>query len=134
MIFFISFQYLQNDETNNNKKEELIECLRKHREVLSQHELFGTGTTGTLVEKALNLPVTKLQSGPFGGDQQIGAMIATQQLDILFFIIDPLDCHPHDTDVLALLQIAQVWGIICETTIISIDFILSSSMMNQSHT
>lgn len=119
---------------HNNKKGELIECLKKHREVLSQHELFGTGTTGSLVEEALSQSVTKFQSGPFGGDQQIGAMIATQQLDMLFFIIDPLDCHPHDADVLALLRIAQVWGIVCVTTIASVDFILTSFIMNKPHT
>lgn len=118
---------------HNNKKEELIQCLKTHRDVLSRHELFGTGTTGLLVEEALHLPVTKFQSGPFGGDQQIGAMIATQKLDMLFFIIDPLDCHPHDADVLALLRIAQVWGIVCVTTIASVDFILTSLMMNEPH-
>lgn len=72
---------------HNNKKTELINCLKQHREILSQHELFGTGTTGSLVEQELNLPVTKFQSGPLGDDQQLGAMIASQKLDILFLIL-----------------------------------------------
>ncbi|CAF3094009.1 unnamed protein product [Rotaria sp. Silwood2] len=119
---------------HNNKKTELIDCLKQHREVLSQHELFGTGTTGSLVEKELNLPVTKFRSGPFGGDQQLGAKIASHELDILFFLIDPLDSHPHNSDVQGLLRLAQVWGIVCATTAGSIDFILTSPKMSESCT
>ena len=119
---------------HNNKKTELIICLKPHREVLSHHELFGTGTTGSLVEKELKLPVTKLRSGPFGGDQQLGSKIASQELDILIFLIDPLDSHPHNADVQALLRLAQVWNIVCVTTTTSIDFILTSPKMNELHT
>ena len=119
---------------HDNKKAELIVCLKQHRKVLSQHELFGTGTTGSLVENELNLPVTKFRSGPLGGDQQLGAMIASQQLDMVFFLIDPLYSHPHNADIQALLRLAQVWNIVSATTVTSIDFILTSPKMNHSQT
>ncbi|CAF1278899.1 unnamed protein product [Adineta steineri] len=118
---------------HDNKKEELINCLKPHRTVLAEHELFGTGTTGSLVEKELNLPVTKLQSGPLGGDQELGSMIVSNGIDILFFLVDPLDVHPHIDDVRALLRISQVWNIVSATTTSTIDFILRSSEMNESH-
>lgn len=119
---------------HDKKKTELITCLKQHRTILSQHELFGTGTTGSLVERELGIPVTKFLSGPMGGDQQLGAKIAFHELDILFFLIDPLDSHPHNADVQALLRLAQVWDIVCATTATSIDFILTSPKMNESHT
>jgi methylglyoxal synthase len=118
---------------HNNKKAELIECLKLHRDVLSNHKLYGTGTTGLLVEKELKLPVTKFESGPFGGDQQLGAKITSRELDILIFFIDPLDSHPHTADVQALLRLAQVYGIVCATTASTVDFLLSSTMMNEPH-
>jgi methylglyoxal synthase len=119
---------------HDNKKTELINCLKQHQRILSQHELFGTGTTGSLVEKELNLPVTKFRSGPLGGDQQLGAKIASQELDMVFFLIDPLYSHPHNADIQALLRLAQVWNIVCATTVTSIDFILTSPKMNESYT
>ncbi|CAF1165690.1 unnamed protein product [Adineta ricciae] len=119
---------------HNNKKEELINCLKQHRSVLAQHKLFGTGTTGSLVERELDLPVTKFQSGPLGGDQQLGSLIVSHEIDILFFLIDPLDTHPHIVDVHALLRIAQVWNIVHATTTSTIDFILRSSEMNTPYT
>ncbi|CAF2119411.1 unnamed protein product [Rotaria magnacalcarata] len=119
---------------HDNKKAELISCLQQHREVLSQHDLFGTGTTGTLVEEALNLLVTKFRSGPLGGDQQIGAKIASQELDIIFFLIDPLDSHPHYADVQALLRLAEAWNVVCGITTTCIDFILTSPKMHESCT
>ena len=119
---------------HDNKKAELIDCLKKHRRVLAQHTLFGTGTTGALVEKELTLPVTKFRSGPLGGDQQLGAMIASQELDILFFLIDPLYSHPHNADIQAILRLAQVWNVISATTVTSIDFVLTSPKMNEAHT
>ncbi|UJR23875.1 hypothetical protein I4U23_026847 [Adineta vaga] len=118
---------------HDNKKEELIDCLKQHRTVLTQHKLFGTGTTGSLVEKELGLPVTKFQSGPLGGDQQIGSMIVSHDIDMLFFLIDPLDAHPHTADVHALLRISNVWNIVSATTTSTIDFILRSSELNEPH-
>lgn len=118
---------------HNNKKAELIECLRQHRDVLAKHKLYGTGTTGELVEKELQLPVTKFESGPLGGDQQLGAKTTARELDILIFFIDPLDSHPHTADVQALLRLAQVYGIVCATTAATVDFLLTSEMMNLTH-
>jgi len=118
---------------HNNKKTELIECLRQHRDVLAKHRLYGTGTTGALVEGELDIPVTKFESGPFGGDQQLGAKIVARELDILIFFIDPLDSHPHASDVQALLRLAQVYGIVCATTAATVDFLLTSKMMTTTH-
>lgn len=118
---------------HNNKKAELIECLQKHRDVLAKHKLYGTGTTGALVERELRIPVTKFQSGPLGGDQQLGAKITNRELDILIFLIDPLDTHPHHADVQALVRLAQVYGIVCATTATTVDFILTSKMMEDTH-
>jgi methylglyoxal synthase len=118
---------------HNNKKAELIECLRPHRDVLSKHKLYGTGTTGSMVEKELKIPVTKYESGPLGGDQQLGAKISSRELDILIFLIDPLDSHPHVADVQALLRLAQVYGIVCATTAATVDFLLSSTQMEKPH-
>ncbi|CAF4734380.1 unnamed protein product, partial [Rotaria sp. Silwood1] len=112
---------------------ELIECLRQHRDILAKHKLYGTGTTGSLVEKELQIPVTKFESGPLGGDQQLGAKITSRELDILIFFIDPLDSHPHTADVQALLRLAQVYGIVCATTAATVDFLLSSPKMNEPH-
>ncbi|CAM4743097.1 unnamed protein product [Rotaria magnacalcarata] len=118
---------------HNNKKNEMIECLRPYRNILADHKLYGTGTTGALVEKELGLSVFKFESGPLGGDQQLGAKITARELDILLFLIDPLDNHVHHADVQALLRLAQVYGIVCGITAASIDFILSSTKMNQRH-
>jgi methylglyoxal synthase len=118
---------------HNNKKAELIECLQQHRDVLAKHKLYGTGTTGALVEKELQIPVTKFESGPLGGDQQLGAKITARELDILIFFIDPLDSHPHNADVQALLRLAQVYGIVCATTAATVDFLLTSKMMTTTH-
>ncbi|CAF0980736.1 unnamed protein product [Rotaria sp. Silwood1] len=118
---------------HNNKKTELIECLRQHRDTLAKHKLYGTGTTGSLVEKELQVPVTKFESGPLGGDQQLGAKITSRELDILIFFIDPLDSHPHNSDVQALLRLTQVYGIVCATTAATVDFLLSSTKMNEPH-
>jgi len=118
---------------HNNKKAELIECLRPHRDVLSKHKLYGTGTTGSMVERELKIPVTKYESGPLGGDQQLGAKISSRELDILIFFIDPLDSHPHVADVQALLRLAQVYGIVCATTAATVDFLLSSTLMEKPH-
>lgn len=118
---------------HNNKKAELIECLQQHHDVLAKHKLYGTGTTGRLVEEALKLPVSRFESGPLGGDQQLGARITARELDILIFFIDPLDSHPHTADVQALLRLAQVYGIVCATTAATVDFLLTSEMMTKRH-
>src|SRR5947209_4572666 len=96
---------------HDNKKRDLLEWARFNRDVLAQHDLYATGTTGQLIEQELAIPVRKLQSGPLVGDQQIGAKIAQGELDLLVFFWDPLESHPHDSDVRALLRIPVVWNV-----------------------
>ncbi len=91
---------------HDNKKKDLIEWAFYNRTVLSQHELIATGTTGKLLEEKLKRPVKKLYSGPLGGDQQMGALIAEEKLDLLVFFWDPMEAQPHDSDVKALLRLA----------------------------
>jgi methylglyoxal synthase len=119
---------------HDKKKAELIEWIAHNGELLSKHELFATGTTGKLIEKELGLNIKKLFSGPLGGDQQIGAMIAEGKMDIIIFYWDPLEMQPHDSDVKALLRIAVAWNIIIACNRTTADFILTSQLMNEDYT
>ena len=96
---------------HDNLKPSIIEWAKANRERLSGYHLFATGTTGSLIESALQLPVTKFKSGPLGGDQQIGARIAEGGLDAVIFFWDPMAPHPHDVDVKALIRIAAVYNV-----------------------
>jgi methylglyoxal synthase len=114
---------------HHNKKPELVRWAAYNRGTLSQHHLLATGTTGTLLEYELGLPVTRLLSGPVGGDQQIGARIAEGTIDMLIFFWDPLEPQPHDPDVKALLRVAAVWNTAVACNVASADLMISSPLL-----
>lgn len=114
---------------HDNKKNDLFEWARFNRELLAQHTLYATGTTGAILEDELHLAVVKLESGPLGGDQQIGAKISEGGIDFVIFFWDPLEPHPHDPDVKALLRISVVWNIPVACNRASADFMISSPLM-----
>jgi methylglyoxal synthase len=114
---------------HDKKKKELIDWVERNRMTLSRHELLATGTTGRLIEEQLSKPVAKLLSGPIGGDQQIGSMIAEGLIDILIFFWDPMEAQPHDSDVKALLRVAIAWNCIVACDSSTADFILTSPFL-----
>ncbi len=114
---------------HDNKKRDLVEWARYNRNLLAEHIVFATGTTGSLLEKELDFEITKLQSGPLGGDQQIGAKITDNEIDFLIFFWDPLEPQPHDPDVKALLRIAVVWNIPIACNRATADFLIASSLV-----
>lgn len=118
---------------HDNKKGELMEWAIFNKTALALHELTATGTTGKLLEEKLDLPVQKMLSGPLGGDQQIGAMIAEGKIDVLIFFWDPMDEQPHDSDVQALLRIAVTWNILLACDRATADFILTSPLMLEAY-
>jgi methylglyoxal synthase len=115
---------------HDHKKQDLLEWVRYNRFTLVQHDIYATGTTGRLLEQELGIEVHKLQSGPLGGDQQIGAKITEGMIDFLLFFWDPLEPQPHDPDVKALLRIAVVWNIPIACNRASADFMISSPLMS----
>lgn len=115
---------------HDNKKKELIEWAVYNKVALSRHELLGTGTTGKLLEDALDRSIKKLLSGPLGGDQQIGSMIAEGNVDVLIFFWDPMEAQPHDPDIKALLRLAVTWNIPFACDRATADFLLTSPLMH----
>lgn len=118
---------------HTNKKLDLLDWAKFNRELLTQHDLYSTATTGTMLETELGLEINKLRSGPLGGDQQIGAKISEGGLDFLIFFWDPLEPQPHDSDVRALLRIAVVWNIPVACNRASADFIITSPLMTEEY-
>lgn len=114
---------------HDNKKAELIEWAIYNKASLAKHELIATGTTGKLLEEELDRPVKKMLSGPLGGDQQIGAMIAEGKIDVLIFFWDPMEAQPHDSDVKALLRLGVAWNILLACDRATADFILTSPLI-----
>ena len=118
---------------HDNKKRDLIEWAVHNKIELSKHALVATGTTGKLIEEALDQPVVKLLSGPLGGDQQIGDMIATGDIDVVFFFFDPMEAQPHDSDVKALLRLAVAWNLPMACDRSTADFLMTSRFMQEEY-
>ena len=118
---------------HDNRKQDLLDWARYNRGTLGRHQLFATGTTGTLLESELGLEVGLFLCGPLGGDQQVGAGIAEGRIDFVIFFWDPLEPHPHDVDVKALLRIAVVYNVPIACNRATADFVLSSPLMEKEY-
>ena len=118
---------------HDNCKRDLLDWARFNRDTLAQHELYATGTTGALIADELDLRVNRFLSGPLGGDQQVGAAIAEGRIDFVIFFWDPLEPHPHDVDVKALLRIAVVYNVPIACNRATSDFVLSSPLMGEEY-
>ncbi len=118
---------------HDNKKQDLVEWAKYNRDLLAHHRIYATGTTGDMLERELGFSIMKLQSGPLGGDQQIGALIVDDEINFLIFFWDPLEPMPHDPDVKALLRMAAVWNIPIACDRASADFMISSPLMDSTY-
>ncbi len=118
---------------HDGKKKELLAWCQANKSILHKHFLCGTGTTATMITAQTGLPVKGYNSGPLGGDQQIGAKIAEAMVDFVVFFSDPLSAQPHDPDVKALLRIAGVYDIPIATNKASADFMISSPLMDEDY-
>lgn len=115
---------------HDNKKPEIIEWAQKNEEILQKFSLCGTGTTAKRIEEQTGLKVKGYLSGPLGGDQQIGALVATGAIDLVIFFCDPLQAQPHDPDVKALLRIANVYNVAIATNVATADLVIMSLANN----
>lgn len=118
---------------HDNMKEDLISWCQKYQEALKPHKLYATGTTGLHLDAQTDLTINKLISGPLGGDQQIGALITEQEVDIMIFFWDPLEAQPHDPDVKALLRLAAVWNIPVACNRATADLLITSPLFSTSY-
>lgn len=117
---------------HDKKKNDIIKLAIRFKDTLSKHELFATGTTGTLIMGETGLNITRMKSGPLGGDQQIGSMVAEGKLDLIIFLRDPLTAQPHEPDVSALLRLCDVQNIPLATNLKSADIMLEALENKQS--
>lgn len=118
---------------HDNKKKELVEWTKYNVERMSAFEIYATGTTAQLIEKEVDVKVNRLQSGPLGGDQQIGALITEGRVDMLIFFWDPLEPLPHDPDIKALLRLAVLWNIPMACNRTTADFLFSSPLLTSDY-
>ena len=119
---------------HDNKKKDIIDWCRKNKDILSKHFLCGTGTTAKMIADRTGLPIRGFNSGPLGGDQQIGSRIVDGKIDLVIFFSDPLAAQPHDPDVKALLRIAQVYDIPIANNRATADFMITSPYMDSEYT
>ena len=119
---------------HDGKKHDMLKWCEDNKEILQKHKLVGTGTTARMITDHVGLSVKGYNSGPLGGDQQIGAKIVEGKIDMVIFFSDPLAAQPHDPDVKALLRIAQVYDIPIANNISTADFLIHSTLMNQKYT
>ncbi len=118
---------------HDNMKKNLLEWVAFNKESLKRHKLYATGTTGKLIADETGLEVIRFQSGPLGGDQQIGAKIAEGEIDFMIFLWDPMEPQPHDVDIKALLRLAVLWNIPVACNRSTADFLISSPLMNSDY-
>ena len=118
---------------HDNRKRDLLDWVRCNRGSLLHHDLYATGTTGSILTAELGLDITRFASGPFGGDQQVGAAIVEGRIDFAIFFLDPLEPHPHDVDVMALLRIAVLYNIPVACNRATADFLMSSPLMTEEY-
>lgn len=118
---------------HDGMKEELLTWCLEHKEVLSQHDLVGTGTTAGLIEKWTSLPVKGYASGPLGGDAQVTAAVVEGHIDVIIFFPDPLAAQPHDPDVKALLRIAQLYDVPMAVNVATANFLLTSPLLESTY-
>lgn len=115
---------------HDERKEDLLKWVKYNEKKLATHELWATGTTGGVISKNCSLEILKLKSGPLGGDQQLGAMVANNELDILIFFWDAMTAHPHDVDVKALLRMSVLYNTAVACNRSTADFLISSSLFD----
>ena len=118
---------------HDHRKADLLDWAAANKETLAKHHLFATGTTGKMIEEALGLSIVKFFSGPLGGDQQIGSLIAEGKIDMIIFYWDPMNAQPHDTDVKALLRLSVTWNILLACDRTTADFIITSPFMENEY-